>query len=62
MPVDKTVDDKAYVGTINENGVLEILLKNRKDTTLGKIIKTVSGQRTRDVQKRLTNLLNISRQ
>ena len=42
MPVDKASGDKVYVGTINENGVLEILTeKIGNDTTLGKIIKTV---------------------
>ncbi|MGI6586153.1 MAG: heavy metal translocating P-type ATPase [Lutisporaceae bacterium] len=54
MPVDKTVDDKVYVGTINENGVLEILAeKIGSDTTLGKIIKTVklAQENKGDVQK-----------
>ncbi len=42
MPVDKTVDDKVYVGTLNENGVLEV--KTEKlgiNTMLGKIIRVV---------------------
>ena len=42
MPVDKTAGDKVYVGTLNENGVLEIETeKIGSDTALGKIIKTV---------------------
>lgn len=42
MPVDKTVGDRVYVGTLNETGVLEIKTeKIGSDTTLGKIIKTV---------------------
>ena len=42
MPVDKTVGDKVYTGTLNENGVLEIkTLKLGRDTMLGKIIKVV---------------------
>ncbi len=42
MPVDKTAGDKVYVGTLNENGVLEIEAeKIGSDTTLGKIIRTV---------------------
>lgn len=42
MPVDKTTDDKVYVGTINENGSLEIkTLKLGRDTVMGKIIRVV---------------------
>jgi len=42
MPVDKSVGDKVFVGSLNENGVLEILAeKIGSDTVLGKIIKTV---------------------
>ena len=54
MPVDKTVGDKVYVGTLNENGVLEIEAeKIGNDTTLGKIIKTVrmAQENKGDVQK-----------
>jgi Cd2+/Zn2+-exporting ATPase len=42
MPVDKTIEDNVYVGSLNENGVIEV--KTQKiggDTVLGKIIKTV---------------------
>ena len=42
MPVDKTTNDKVYVGTINENGSLEIrTLKIGRDTVMGKIIRVV---------------------
>jgi heavy metal translocating P-type ATPase len=42
MPVDKTVDDNVYVGTLNENGVLEVLTqKLGMNTMLGKIIAVV---------------------
>jgi heavy metal translocating P-type ATPase len=42
MPVDKTVDDTVYTGTINTDGVLEIRVdKTGEDTTLGKIIRVV---------------------
>lgn len=42
MPVDKTVGDKVFVGTLNENGVIEIETeKLGGDTVLGKIINTV---------------------
>lgn len=42
MPVDKTIGDKVFVGTFNENGVIEIETKQiGSDTVLGKIIKTV---------------------
>lgn len=54
MPVDKTAGDKVYVGTLNENGVLEIEAeKIGNDTTLGKIIKTVrmAQENKGDVQK-----------
>jgi Cd2+/Zn2+-exporting ATPase len=54
MPVDKTFGDKVYVGTLNENGVLEIKVeKIGGDTALGKIIKTVKlAQESKgDVQK-----------
>jgi len=54
MPVDKTIGDKVYVGTLNENGVLEIEAeKIGNDTTLGKIIKTVrmAQENKGDVQK-----------
>ncbi len=42
VPVDKTVGDALYAGTINEQGVLEFRVTNsRGHTTLDKIIKTV---------------------
>jgi Cd2+/Zn2+-exporting ATPase len=42
MPVDKTVDDNVYVGTLNENGVLEVITqKLGMNTMLGKIIRVV---------------------
>lgn len=42
MPVDKTVGDNVFVGSLNENGVIEIKTqKIGSDTVLGKIIKTV---------------------
>lgn len=42
MPVDKTVGDNVFAGTLNENGVLEILTaKLGMDTMLGKIISVV---------------------
>ncbi len=48
MPVDKTVDDNVFVGTLNENGVLEILAdKIGNDTVLGKIIRTVHDAQSR---------------
>lgn len=42
MPIDKTIGDKVYVGSLNETGVIEVLTdKIGSDTVLGKIIKTV---------------------
>lgn len=42
MPVDKTVGDRVYIGTLNENGVLEIITeKTGSDTSLGRIIKVI---------------------
>ncbi len=42
MPVDKSAGDHVFVGSLNENGVLEILTeKIGSDTVLGRIIKTV---------------------
>ena len=42
MPVDKTVGDKVFVGTLNENGVIEVVTeKLGGDTVLGRIINTV---------------------
>ncbi len=44
MPVDKKVGDKVFVGTLNENGVIEIEIeKLGNDTVLGNIIKTVKA-------------------
>ncbi len=44
MPVDKTVGDKTFVGTLNENGVIEIHTdKLGNKTVLGKIIQTVKA-------------------
>lgn len=44
MPVDKTIKDKVFVGTLNENGVIEILTqKIGNETILGQIIKTVKS-------------------
>ena len=42
MPVDKKAGDKVFVGTLNENGVIEIETeKLGGDTVLGRIINTV---------------------
>jgi len=42
MPIDKTINDKVYAGTININGALEIRTeKTGEDTTLGKIIRII---------------------
>lgn len=42
MPVDKTINDKVFVGSLNETGVIEVVTQNiGGDTVLGKIIKTV---------------------
>jgi heavy metal translocating P-type ATPase len=42
MPVDKSAGDRVFVGSLNENGVMEILTeKIGSDTVLGRIIKTV---------------------
>ncbi|WP_148136927.1 heavy metal translocating P-type ATPase [Candidatus Formimonas warabiya] len=42
LPVDKSVGDKAFVGTLNENGVLEIKTeKIGQNTTLGRIITII---------------------
>ena len=42
MPVDKTVGDKVFVGTLNENGVIEVQTeKLGGDTVLGRMINTV---------------------
>ena len=44
MPVDKSLHDKVFVGTLNENGVIEILTeKIGNETILGQIIKTVKN-------------------
>ena len=44
MPVDKSIHDKVFVGTLNENGVIEILTeKIGNETILGQIIKTVKN-------------------
>lgn len=58
MPVDKTINEPVYVGTLNENGIIEIRTeKLGSETVLGKIIKTVhmaqnnkgQAQKTADV-------------
>ncbi|GHU07751.1 cadmium transporter [Spirochaetia bacterium] len=42
MPVDKKPGDQVFVGTLNENGVIEVETeKLGSETTLGKIIQTV---------------------
>lgn len=42
LPVDKTAGDKVFVGTLNENGALEIEAeKVGSDTTLGRIIAII---------------------
>ena len=42
IPVEKTINDQVYAGTILENGTLEIeTLKIGEDTTFGKIIELV---------------------
>ncbi len=44
MPVDKSAGDKVLVGTLNQNGVIEIeAQKLGNDTVLGKIIQTVKA-------------------
>jgi Cd2+/Zn2+-exporting ATPase len=43
IPVEKTVGDEVFAGTLNQNGVIEIeATKVGEDTTLGKVIKLVS--------------------
>ena len=58
MPVDKSIDDNVFVGSLNENGVIEVqTVKIGGETVLGKIIKTVhmaqnnkgNAQKTADV-------------
>jgi len=42
IPADKTVNDSVFVGTLNENGVIEVHTDNiGGQTVLGKIIKSV---------------------
>ncbi|MCE1157447.1 MAG: cadmium-translocating P-type ATPase [Spirochaetia bacterium] len=42
MPVDKSSGDKVFVGSLNENGVIEVITeKIGSDTVLGRIIRTV---------------------
>ncbi|SDC57086.1 Cd2+/Zn2+-exporting ATPase [Terribacillus halophilus] len=42
IPVDKTVNDNVFAGTVNENGTLEInVTKLVEDTTIAKIIEMV---------------------
>ncbi|WP_336134314.1 heavy metal translocating P-type ATPase [Natronomonas amylolytica] len=44
VPVDKTVDDEVYAGTINEEGYLEIEVTSTSgDSTLSHIIEMVQG-------------------
>ena len=44
MPVDKSIGDKVFVGTLNENGVIEVHTdKLGNHTVLGKIIQTVKA-------------------
>ena len=43
IPREKTIDDKIYAGTLNQNGVVEIeTTKVGENTTLGKVIRLVS--------------------
>ena len=43
IPVEKTVGDEVFAGTLNQNGVLELeATRVGEDTTLGKVIKLVS--------------------
>lgn len=55
IPVDKTVGDTVYAGTINENGSLEIkVTKLVKDTTISKIIHLVEeAQEKKPLLRRL---------
>lgn len=42
MPVDKTVDDQVFVGTLNQMGVIEVkAVKVGEDTSLSKLIRLV---------------------
>ncbi len=43
IPVEKTIGDMVYAGTLNHNGAIEArAMKVGKDTTLGKIVQLVS--------------------
>jgi Cd2+/Zn2+-exporting ATPase len=43
IPVEKTIGDAVYAGTLNQNGVIEIeVTRTGEDTTLGRIIRLVS--------------------
>jgi len=47
IPREKTIGDKVYAGTLNQNGVVEIeTRKVGEKTTLGKVIKLVSEAET----------------
>lgn len=43
IPVEKSIKDSVYAGTLNENGVIQVTAtKVGKDSTLGKVIQLVS--------------------
>ena len=44
LPVDKSIDDEVFAGTINGHGALEVAVtRRRRDTTLARIIHLVEG-------------------
>jgi Cd2+/Zn2+-exporting ATPase len=43
IPVERTIGDEVFAGTLNQNGVIEVVAtKVGEDTTLGKVIRLVS--------------------
>lgn len=57
MPVDKTIGDEVFAGTVNERGALEIEVTHQKrDTTLARIIRAVQqAQRDRGATQRFVD-------
>ena len=62
MPIYKTIGDEVISGTLNTNGIIEVIvLRESKDTTLSKIVALLSTAQSKKlpISRFADNVANI---